>query len=85
MRLPWIGSDIAGLSELTAKNEAGWVSPPGDVDALAENLRLLASDPVLREKRGRRGREEVLDRFSIDAVGERILKGYELAGFRAAG
>ncbi|MGL5840120.1 MAG: glycosyltransferase [Sphingorhabdus sp.] len=84
MRLPWIGSDIAGLSELTANNEAGWVSPPGDVKALAANLRLLAVDAQLREQRGRRGRREVLDRFTINAVGDRILKGYELAGFRTA-
>ena len=47
MNLPWIGSDIAGLSELTANNEAGWVSPIGDVEALTADLDRLVSDAGL--------------------------------------
>lgn len=82
MALPWIGSDIAGLSELTANDEAGWVSMPGDVAALAANLRRLAVDPDLRHLRGQRARQEVLNRFTIDLVGDRILQAYELAGLK---
>jgi len=81
MELPWIGSDIAGLSELTAGGEAGWVSPPGDVDALAENLARLAASADLRRERGLRGRREVEDRFTIEQVTERILTGYHTAGY----
>jgi len=80
MGLPWIGSDIAGLSELTAGDEAGWVSPIGDVDALAASLDRLVSDPDLRAARGARARAEVEQRLSIEKVCDRIVAAYVDAG-----
>lgn len=80
MGLPWIGSDIGGLSELTAQGEAGWVSPIGDVDALAANLDRLVSDPGLRAARGARARAEVEQRLSIEKVCDRIVAAYVDAG-----
>lgn len=80
--LPWVGSDIAGLSELTANDDAGWVVAPGDYHALAERLRPLVGDIALRRRRGERGRREVEERFTIAKVGERILDGYRAAGMR---
>jgi glycosyltransferase involved in cell wall biosynthesis len=82
--LPWIGSDIAGLSELTADGEAGWVVTPGDYVALAERLRLLADDPALRSRRGLRGLREVEERFTIGKVAARIFEGYRRAGLSQA-
>ena len=86
MKLPWIGSDIAGLSELTAGGEAGWVSAIGDVDALAKNLSKLAGDRRLRETRGARARKEVEERFTIARVCDRLVDCYagEGASVRAA-
>lgn len=83
--LPWVGSDIAGLSELTAGGEAGWVVPPGDVEALADRLRVLLADQQLRTRRGARGRREVEERFTIAKVTERIMAGYRAAGWTGAG
>lgn len=80
MGLPWVGSDIAGLSELTANGEAGQVTPPWDVDALAASLSPLVGSPELRAARGARGRREVEERFTIDKVTDRILSGYRAAG-----
>lgn len=80
MGLPWIGSDIAGLNELTAWGEAGWVSPIGDVEALAGNLERLVSDPDLRAARGARARAEVEQRLSIEKVCDRIMAAYSDAG-----
>ena len=82
MELPWIGSDIAGLSELTSEGEAGWVSVQGDVDALAANLRILVADERLRRERGKRGRREVEERFTIEKVNDRIETAYRKAGFQ---
>ena len=79
MKCPWIGSDIAGLSELTANGEAGWVSPPGDLDALTNNLRKLLADPMLRQRRGEVARAEVEERFAINHVVDRVLQAYERA------
>lgn len=83
MELPWTGSDIAGLSELTADGEAGWVSPPDDIDALADCIAKLAADRQLRKERGRRGRREVEERFRIEKVTDRIIQGYRAAGCTA--
>lgn len=83
MHLPWIGSDIAGLSELTADDEAGWVVPIGDVDALADRLDRLVSDPALRKSRGDRGRREVLEKLTIEKVAQRILGAFRKAGAKA--
>jgi glycosyltransferase involved in cell wall biosynthesis len=80
--LPWVGSDIAGLSELTAGGEAGEVVPPGDVPALAQALRPLLADPDRRKLRGERGRREVEERFTIGKVTSRILEGYRKAGWQ---
>jgi glycosyltransferase involved in cell wall biosynthesis len=80
MGLPWVGSDIAGLSELTAGGGAGWVTPVGDVDALAENLDKLLSDPELRAARGARARVEVEERLSIEKVCDRIIAAYRESG-----
>lgn len=80
MGKPWIGSDIAGLSELTANDEAGWVSAPGDVQALTKNLGILASDAALRQSRGEKARSEALSRFTIEKVVDRIIGAYEEAG-----
>ena len=80
MGLPWVGSDLAGLPELTADGEAGWVLPPGDVEALAERLSVLVADHALRQLRGVRARREVLERFAIEQVVDRIEGAYRLAG-----
>jgi len=83
MGKPWIGSDIAGLSELTADGAAGWVSPTGDVAALAENLDKLASDAALREQRGAVALAEVHAKLTIEKVVDRISAAYAAAGAQA--
>lgn len=84
MGLPWVGSDLAGLPELTADGEAGWVVPPGDAGALAERLGVLVADASLRAERGARARREVLARFTIAKVVDRVERAYALAGVEAS-
>ena len=80
MGKPWVGSDIAGLSELTAEGGAGLLVPVGDVDGLAQRLHTLATDERLREEMGRRARAEVEQRFTIVRVVDRVLAAYANAG-----
>jgi glycosyltransferase involved in cell wall biosynthesis len=49
---------------------ARWAEP--DVDDAAEIMRRLAGDPTLGVKVGARARRDVLERWSVDAVGRRM-------------
>ena len=80
MELPWVGSDIAGLSELTAQGKAGMVSEIGNVEALVNNLRRLVSNEQTRKQMGRAARQEVESNFTIDKVTQRIISAYVDAG-----
>jgi glycosyltransferase involved in cell wall biosynthesis len=72
MRKPWVGSDISGLAELTADGRAGTVVPPDDINALVAAIEPLVASPELRTLRGKAGRLEVEERFTIVAVVDRI-------------
>jgi glycosyltransferase involved in cell wall biosynthesis len=53
------------LPEIVTDGETGVLVPSGDVDALARAVDGLLSDPARARAMGRRGREEVIRRFSI--------------------
>lgn len=76
MGKPWVGSDIAGLSELTAEGRAGTVVPIGDADSLANALIKLLEDRGLRLAMGVKARKEAVERFTISAVVDRIESAY---------
>ena len=80
MGKPWIGSDIAGLSELAAGGAAGLLVKIGDVDDLARRIHELATDDSLRAQMGRRARIEVEQRFTIAQVVDRVVAAYVRAG-----
>lgn len=84
MGKPWIGSDIAGLSELTVNDTAGWVTPIGDIKALAVNLDKLISDPELRALRGAAGMAHVHAKLTTEKVVDRILSAYRAGGAESA-
>ena len=80
MGKPWIGSDIAGLGELTADGGAGLLVKIGDVDDLARRICELATNDTLRAQMGRRARVEVEQRFTIVQVVDRVVAAYARAG-----
>ena len=62
---PVLAYDCDGAGEICLENETGFLIPPGDRNLLAERLLLLAADPGLRARLGRRGRELVAARFDV--------------------
>lgn len=58
--LPVVATAVGGVEELVVEGETGFIVAPGDVDALAAQLDRLATDPQLRARLGRTGRERVL-------------------------
>jgi glycosyltransferase involved in cell wall biosynthesis len=54
--IPVVASDLPPLRDLLGSDEAGVLVAPGDVDAIADAVRLLASEPALRARLGWGGR-----------------------------
>jgi glycosyltransferase involved in cell wall biosynthesis len=61
--LPVVATTTGGIPELVEHDGSGFLVPPADPDALANALERLASDPALRERLGRAGRETILREF----------------------
>lgn len=70
--LPVVVSDVGGLPEVVEDGVTGLVVPREDPEAAACALARLVTDPALREKMGRAGRERVLRLYtwegSLDAM-----------------
>lgn len=64
--LPVATTDHNGFSETVLHDETGFLSPEGDVEAMAGNILRLARDPELARRLGRAGRARVEAQF--DAV-----------------
>jgi glycosyltransferase involved in cell wall biosynthesis len=63
--LPVVSSDLSGIPELVVDGVTGFLVEPRDVEALAGAFQRLASDPGLRARLGRAGREKVLREFDL--------------------
>jgi glycosyltransferase involved in cell wall biosynthesis len=74
---PVVATPVGGTPEVVADGETGLLVPPRDPDALAAALRRLLDDPELRRRMGEAGRRRVAERFSADAMVERVLELYE--------
>jgi glycosyltransferase involved in cell wall biosynthesis len=71
--LPCIGTTGGALPELIEDGATGFVVPPGDEDALLARMRELALSPELCRTLGEAGRARYLERFTWDAVADRML------------
>jgi glycosyltransferase involved in cell wall biosynthesis len=63
---PVVVSDIPGPSELVVHNETGYLAPSGQPSAFADCLRWLIEDPEKRKQMGKKGKERVIEHFSIE-------------------
>ena len=76
--VPVVGTDTGGVPELLGDG-SGLLVPPADPLALADAIERLASDGLLRETLGRRGRQRVERDFSIVAVVRELGKRFGAA------
>jgi glycosyltransferase involved in cell wall biosynthesis len=72
--LPCVGSTGGALPELIEEGETGFLVPPGDEEALLDRMRRLAGDPELCRRLGDAGAARYRERFTWDAVAERMLE-----------
>lgn len=61
--LPVVTTDHNGFSEAVTHGETGYLSPEGDVEAMADNILRLANDSELARRFGRAGRARIESQF----------------------
>lgn len=76
---PVIASHVGGLSESIVGGETGLHVPPGDAVSLARAISCLAENPEERSRLGTAGRSRYEELFTIDAMAQRWIDGYEVA------
>lgn len=64
--VPVVYSDLPGVGEAVTNGVGGLAVTPGDVEALADAICLLLSDPALRRRLGDNGRQFVSERFDFE-------------------
>lgn len=75
--LPVVASAVGGLPEVVADGESGLLIPPRDPAAIASAVCALLKDPELRLRFGRRGREILEERFSLEDMVRSTIQVYE--------
>jgi glycosyltransferase involved in cell wall biosynthesis len=65
---PVVATRVGGVPDVVRDGVDGFLVEPGDVDALASRLAVLAADPELASRMGEAGRADVLERYSVDRL-----------------
>jgi glycosyltransferase involved in cell wall biosynthesis len=72
MARPVVGTTVGGIPEVVIEAETGLLVPPRNPQALAQALGRLQANPNYRQELGRRGRELVIERFSLEQMATEI-------------
>jgi glycosyltransferase involved in cell wall biosynthesis len=71
--LPVVSTRVAGIPEIVADGESGFLVPPHDGQALTEALARLVDDADLRLRMGRRAVAIIAERFDAEKNADRLL------------
>lgn len=76
-----VATEVGGIPEIIQSRKSGWLSPVGDWDMLAENLREASMRPDLRQQYQEVALDHVRREFSLEKMVKGNLEVYrELAG-----
>lgn len=82
MAKPVIASRLGQIAEVIQDGENGVLVEPGDPHALADEIRRLAADPVLRARLGAAARLSILDKHTWICNAARVVEAFEKDGRR---
>src|SRR5581483_3691987 len=68
MARPLIGTRVGGVPELIVDGETGLLTAPGDVDALANAMRIILTQPTYAAALGHAARQRVKNLFSLEKI-----------------
>lgn len=74
---PCVTTDAPGCREAIHHDDNGLLVPTKDAVALAAALRHLIENPEIRERMGRRGRQRVIESFTLDQVISETLEVFD--------
>jgi len=74
--LPCICTAVGGVPDILCDPSVGYVVPPNDPGSLASRICQLLEDETLRAEIGKRARESVEEKYTIQRMGSRILSAY---------
>ena len=77
--LPAIVFDVGGNAEIITDGEVGYVLKDFSADDFADRMTRLIEDPELRTSMGKRAKEDVLERFSLEEMCKKIDEVYQNA------
>jgi glycosyltransferase involved in cell wall biosynthesis len=76
-QVPVVATRVGGVMDLIEDGRTGILVPPDAVDALAQALLRLASDPELRQRLGEAGRAGVTSKYAVDRLANDIHMLYQ--------
>ena len=80
--LPIVATHVGGVPEVVQDGYNGFLVAPGDIEALAARLAILATDPDLRAAMGERSRESAERELDVRQYADRLVALYESVEMR---
>lgn len=77
MELPVVVSNAGGTPEGLIDGRTGFVMSQKDVTGMAEKLRLLLQNPILRAEMGKAGRAFVVEHFDYQVQHQKLMRLYQ--------
>lgn len=74
---PVVATNGGGVPEIVEDGRTGILVPMGDVQAMAEAISQILSDPVEARAMGIRARQRVADHFTLQQTARRVEAVYE--------
>lgn len=74
--VPVVASNVGGVPDLVRHGKDGFLHAAEDLDGMAESVKTLLADTVTRNRFGENGRQRVLEEFSLQKLGDRVLARY---------
>lgn len=75
--LPVVGYAVGGVPEIIENNITGWLVPKGDVEQLAEAIRIAIQNPLKTFEMGLAGQQRANARFSLPETTDAMLRTIE--------
>ncbi len=76
MKKPVVALDSGGTREVVEDGKSGLLSPPGDVEQLAENILTLVNNPARCKQMGEYGRKRVEEYFNPPRMANEVERVY---------